>query len=137
MATVITGGIAPGDVIPATAAAAILGIAVKTVIRREAAGRLPVFLRTPGGDRRWHRAQVTAVRDGLPVPVIIPELPELMTAGEVAAAFGAHMESVRRWAAAGLLATPLRTPGGHARHRGADVAAVMRGEKPEGAAGAG
>lgn len=116
--------------IAATATAAILRADPRTVVRWEASGRLPVLLRTPGGDRRWHRAQAEAVRDGLPVPVIPLVLPELMTTAEVAAAFGASQVAVRRWVDAGKLPRPLRLPGGHYRHRGAGVAAVMRGEKP-------
>lgn len=134
MATVLTVQLTPGDVLAAGEVAAILGVDVTTVIRREAAGRLPALLRTPAGHRRWHRLQAEASRDGQPPLVIrLAPLPEWMTTAEVAAAFGVDMLTVRRWTYLKVLPAPGRTPGGHARHRGAEIAAVMRGEKAEGA----
>lgn len=126
------GGFAPGDVIAAGEAAAILRVDPSTVARWDASGRLPALLRTPAGHRRWHRSQAEALRDGLPVPVIPPPaLPEWMTTADVSAAFGVTLAEVRRWVAIGVLPPPpVRTPGGHARHSGATVAAIMRGEKP-------
>ncbi len=124
-------GFAPGDVIACGGVASVLRVDTTTVTRWDDAGKLPALLRTPAGHRRWHRLQVEAVRNGLRAPVISLELPELVTTAEVCAAFGVTQVTVRQWVRDGLLPKPVRLPGGHFRHRGADVEAIMRGEKPE------
>jgi DNA-binding transcriptional MerR regulator len=112
--------------------AAIVRVDIRTLVRWDASGRLPALLRTPAGHRRWHRSQAEAARDGRPVTAVtLPELPEWMTTAEVGAAFGVSPVEVRHWTRTGVLPPPARTPGGHARHQGATVAALLRGEKPE------
>jgi len=53
------------------------------------------------------------------------QLPEIMTRADVAAVFAVDPKTVTRWAKQGRLAS-FRTPGGHRRFRGADVAALLR-----------
>ncbi|MFB9681310.1 BldC family transcriptional regulator [Streptosporangium vulgare] len=55
----------------------------------------------------------------------------LLTPGEVAATFRVDPRTVTRWATAGKL-TSIRTPGGHRRFRSSEVAALLRGDSPQG-----
>ncbi|HLI39750.1 MAG TPA: BldC family transcriptional regulator [Streptosporangiaceae bacterium] len=51
---------------------------------------------------------------------------ELMTVGEVAAAFRVDVRTVGRWARSGKLAA-LKTPGGHRRYFRAEVETFLHG----------
>lgn len=123
----------PSALLPAGEVAAIFRVTRHTVTAWDAQGRLPAYLRLPGRHRRWHRAQVDALLAGEPVPVIpLPSCPDVMTGTQVSAAFGVGLKTLHRWDEAGFLVPASRTSRGHRRYRGADVAAVMRGEKPGG-----
>ncbi|SNY28878.1 BldC family transcriptional regulator [Paractinoplanes atraurantiacus] len=54
-----------------------------------------------------------------------PDLPELLTSGEVARLFRVDPRTPARWAIAGRL-TAIRTPGGHRRYKSADVLDLLR-----------
>ncbi|GAA0853228.1 BldC family transcriptional regulator [Streptosporangium amethystogenes subsp. fukuiense] len=56
---------------------------------------------------------------------------DLMTPGEVAAAFRVDPKTVTRWAQAGRIES-IRTPGGHRRFRREVVEALLRGDSPQG-----
>ena len=60
----------------------------------------------------------------------------LLTPGEVASLFRVDPKTVTRWAAAGRISS-IRTPGGHRRFPESEVRALLRGEEPARADGAG
>ena len=56
---------------------------------------------------------------------------DLMTPGEVAAAFRVDPKTVARWAKADRIPS-IMTPGGHRRFRREVVEALLRGDSPQG-----
>lgn len=57
-------------------------------------------------------------------PRHIPAEPALLTIGEAAKALGVHVDTLRRWADAGLIQVVV-LPSGHRRFRAADIAAQL------------
>lgn len=58
----------------ASAAARVLGVSRVTLWRMAVAGEIPTAAVTPGGQRRFARADVEAIRDGLDAPSPRPSL---------------------------------------------------------------
>lgn len=112
----------PGEV--ATAA----GVDPVTLKRWAGAGRL-LFLRTPGGHRRYVRSHVELLVAGGDVPSVLPEWPagdpqRLLRSGQVSAIWRVDGATVARWADLGLLIPALRLPYGGRRFRESDVLAL-------------
>lgn len=102
------------DVVWPAEAARLSGAPVSTLRRWARAGRVWCET-TPGGHRRYDRAEMAAVR----------ELVDGMTTKQVADLFHVDAHTVTRWAATRLLASQ-RTPGGELRYRREDVEALRR-----------
>jgi excisionase family DNA binding protein len=101
------------DFLPVGKAAELLGVSGSSLRAWANTGELPVY-RTPGGQRRFRRADLVAFAE----TTAVGEL----TVAQAAEVLGVSAGAVRTWANDGLIPAQ-RTPGGERRFRRADLVA--------------